>query len=144
MPSCVLGLPFSHRHSLRLCLVAQSCLTLCELTDCSPPGSSVQGIFQARTLEHCHCLLRYSLPISHQRLVQSRQKGAGGERAVHRDALFMAAGVGLRGVGWNGIAGCYPSQMSDTTYFTWKSTFLLLCKYRQGHIPAGSIDQGRG
>ena len=32
-------------------LVAQSCLTLCELTDCSPPGSSVQGIFQARTLE---------------------------------------------------------------------------------------------
>ena len=30
---------------------AQSCLTLCNLMDCSPPGSSVHGIFQARTLE---------------------------------------------------------------------------------------------
>ena len=32
-------------------LVTQSCLTLCDLTDCSPPGSSVLGIFQARILE---------------------------------------------------------------------------------------------
>ena len=26
-----------------LCLVAQSCLTLCDLMDCSPPGFSVHG-----------------------------------------------------------------------------------------------------
>ena len=31
--------------------VAQSCLTLSNLMDCSPPGSSVHGIFQARVLE---------------------------------------------------------------------------------------------
>ena len=31
--------------------VAQSCLTLCNLVDCSLPGSSVHGIFQARVLE---------------------------------------------------------------------------------------------
>ena len=31
--------------------VAQSCPTLWDLTDCSPPGSSVHGIFQARVLE---------------------------------------------------------------------------------------------
>ena len=31
--------------------VAQSCLTLCNPMDCSPPGFSVQGIFQARVLE---------------------------------------------------------------------------------------------
>ena len=31
--------------------VAQSCLTLSDLMDCSPPGSSVHGIFQARVLE---------------------------------------------------------------------------------------------
>ena len=31
--------------------VAQSCLTLCDLMDCNPPGSSVHGIFQARALE---------------------------------------------------------------------------------------------
>ena len=35
----------------RLCLVAQSCLTLCDPMDCSPPGSSVHGILQARILE---------------------------------------------------------------------------------------------
>ena len=29
----------------------QSCPTLCDPMDCSPPGSSVHGILQARTLE---------------------------------------------------------------------------------------------
>ena len=31
--------------------VIQSCPTLCDPMDCSPPGSSVHGIFQARVLE---------------------------------------------------------------------------------------------
>ena len=31
--------------------VAQLCLTLLDPMDCSPPGSSVHGIFQARVLE---------------------------------------------------------------------------------------------
>ena len=31
--------------------VAQSCLTLCDPMDCSLPGSSVHGIFQASVLE---------------------------------------------------------------------------------------------
>ena len=31
--------------------VSQSCPTLCDPMDCSPPGSSVHGIFQARILE---------------------------------------------------------------------------------------------
>ena len=31
--------------------VTQSCLTLCNPMDCSPPGSSIHGIFQARLLE---------------------------------------------------------------------------------------------
>ena len=34
-----------------LCLVTQSCPTLCNPTDCSPPDSSVHGILQARILE---------------------------------------------------------------------------------------------
>ena len=29
----------------------QSCLTLCDPIDCSPPGSAILGILQARTLE---------------------------------------------------------------------------------------------
>ena len=35
----------------KLCVLAQSCLSLCDPTDCSPLGSSVHGIFQARILE---------------------------------------------------------------------------------------------
>ena len=31
--------------------VTQSCLTLRDPMDCSPPGSSAHGIFQARVLE---------------------------------------------------------------------------------------------
>ena len=39
---------------INVCLCAQSlqsCPTLCNTLDCSPPGSSVHGIFPARTLE---------------------------------------------------------------------------------------------
>ena len=38
-----------------LCLVAQSCPTLSDPMDCSPPGSSVRGNLQARTLEWVAC-----------------------------------------------------------------------------------------
>src|SRR5574337_1371 len=40
--------------------VAQSCLTLSDPMDCSPPGYSVHGIFQARVLEWA---THYSLPL---------------------------------------------------------------------------------
>ena len=30
---------------------AQSCLTLCDPMDCSPPGSSILGILKAKILE---------------------------------------------------------------------------------------------
>ena len=43
------GLPFSS--PMHESEVAQSCLTLSDLMDCSLPGSSVYGIFQARVLE---------------------------------------------------------------------------------------------
>ena len=36
---------------LRRVILAKSCPTLCNPMDCSPPGSSVHGIFQARILE---------------------------------------------------------------------------------------------
>ena len=36
---------------VRACTCAQSCLTLCNPMDCSPPGSCVHGTFQARILE---------------------------------------------------------------------------------------------
>ena len=50
--------------------VAQSCLTLCDPMDCSLPGSSVHGIFQARTLEWgaiAFSIRRSELPSFHHR-----------------------------------------------------------------------------
>ena len=50
----ILSKPYFHRiYFLRLCLclLTQSCLTLCNPMDCSPPASSVHGISQARILE---------------------------------------------------------------------------------------------
>ena len=38
-------------YSRHICLVTQLCSTLCNPMDCSLPGSSVHGIFQARILE---------------------------------------------------------------------------------------------
>ena len=43
------GLPFPS--PMRESEVAQSCPTLSDPMDCSPPGSSIHGIFQARVLE---------------------------------------------------------------------------------------------
>ena len=45
--------PFLHRLFclVWVCLVAQSCLTLCDPMDCSLPGAFVHGILQARMSE---------------------------------------------------------------------------------------------
>ena len=43
-------------------LLTQSCLTLCDPMDCSPPGSSVPGILQARILEWVAMLFSRDLP----------------------------------------------------------------------------------
>ena len=43
--------------------VAQSCLTLCDPMDCSPPGSSIRGIFQARVLEWVAISFSRDLPL---------------------------------------------------------------------------------
>ena len=46
-----------------LCLVIQSSPTLCNPMDCSPPGSSVHGIFQARIIGvGCHFLFQGIFP----------------------------------------------------------------------------------
>ena len=44
------------------CLVDELCLTLCDLMDCSLPGSSVYGIFKARMLEWVACPPPRDLP----------------------------------------------------------------------------------
>ena len=50
---CIYMCVYTHTyiHTMEYCVHAQSCLTLWDSMDCSPPGSSVHGIFQPRILE---------------------------------------------------------------------------------------------
>ena len=49
--------------SIVLCLVAESCPTLCDPMDCSPPGSSVHGDSPGKnTGVGCHALLQGTFP----------------------------------------------------------------------------------
>ena len=53
----------SNRSETVLCLVVQSCSTLCDPMDCSPPGSSVQGDSPGKNSEvGCHALLQGIFP----------------------------------------------------------------------------------
>ena len=47
MPNIIMNPP----QNVCMCMLSQSCPTLCDPMDCSPPDSSVHGIFQARILE---------------------------------------------------------------------------------------------
>ena len=58
---CILNLSLSL--SFSLCLVSQSCLTLCNPMDCSLPGSSFCGDFPGKnTGVGCHALLQGIFP----------------------------------------------------------------------------------
>ena len=62
--------------ALCLCLVAQSCPTLCDPMDCSPPGSSVHGDSPGKnTGVGCHFLLQGIFPTQglNPGLLQCRQ-----------------------------------------------------------------------
>ena len=49
--SAIHHLPFLYFHACMCAKLLQLCPTLCDPMDCSPPGSSVHGILQARILE---------------------------------------------------------------------------------------------
>ena len=49
---CVCVCVYIHTYiHIHMCSVTQSCPTLCNPMDCSPPGSSVHGVFQVKLLE---------------------------------------------------------------------------------------------
>ena len=85
-------------------LVAQSCLTLCGLLDCSPPGSSVHGILQVRILEWVAISLFqeiFLIQISNPGLLHYRQmlyplshrEGLQVEETVSAKALWSERGL---------------------------------------------------
>ena len=54
--------------TLLFSLLKEFCPTLCDPINCSPPGSSVRGILQARVLEWCHFLLQRIFPTKESNL----------------------------------------------------------------------------
>ena len=51
--------------------VAQSCPTLCDPMDCSPPGSSIHGILQARILEWVAISFSYAFGVISKNLLHN-------------------------------------------------------------------------
>ena len=63
MPLIIRILPLSRGSPPCVCLVAQSCLTLCDCVDCSPPDCSVHGDSPGKnTGVGCHALLQGIIP----------------------------------------------------------------------------------
>ena len=95
--------------------VAQSCLTLSNPMDCSLPGSSVHGIFQARVLEWGaiafsgyadDTMLMLLLLLSHFSRVRLC---ATPETAAHQAPLFLGFS---RQEHWSGLP--FPSPMHES------------------------------
>ena len=83
---------------LRVCLVAQSCLTLCNPLGYSPPGSSVQGILQARILGWAAIALsRESSRPRDQAQVSCIAGTEGGKMEAVTDFLFLSSKITVDG-----------------------------------------------
>ena len=54
--------------------VAQSCTTLHDPMDCSPPGSSIHGIFQARVLEWVAIAFKNTLEVINSRIPEAQEQ----------------------------------------------------------------------
>ena len=105
--------------------VAQSCRTLSNPMDCSLPGSSVHGIFQARVLEWGAIafsqlfLLRHNSPLQH--LVQSKQLSC--VRVLLPHGLYVARQA-LLSIGfsrqeyWSGLSFSSPFIKSNSVVFS--------------------------
>ena len=68
---CVIFTQYSVAAAAAAAKWLQSCPTLCDPIDSSPPGSPVPGILQARTLECCHFLLQRMKVKSESEVCQS-------------------------------------------------------------------------
>ena len=79
---------------LHACSFIQSCLTVCDPMDCSSPGSSVQGLFQARMLDWAAISFSRQTPISKYHFPQKKQPTngwfwAGTEKCKMRLVYFI-------------------------------------------------------
>ena len=128
-----------------VCLVPQSCLTLHFPRDCSPPGSSVHGIFQARILKwvaifssrgifptqglnpHLLCLLlcrQILYPLNHRGSLQKSNYTPIRRRQWHPAPVLLPG----KSHGGRSLVGCSPG----------------VCKSRTRLISLSCIGEGNG
>ena len=81
-------------------VVSQSCPTLCEPMDCSPPGSSVHGILQARLLEWAAIPFSQGTSWPRDRTQVSRIAGSFCTIWATRETLML---VGASNLNWWGL-----------------------------------------
>ena len=85
---CVCVCVRARTHVCRNAKFLQSCLTLRNPLDCSPPDSSVHGILQARILEYLSCPPPGDLPNPGRKLVQPALISSTAEKATEtRESL---------------------------------------------------------
>ena len=89
------GIKFPDQVLYGLPWVGESCLTLCDPTDCSPPGPSVHGILQARTLEWVAYPFSRGSSRPRNRTGVSRIAGGFVTCWAPRDALWSPLGVSV-------------------------------------------------
>ena len=87
-------LPFC---SVSISEIDQSCLTLCDPTDCSPSGSPIHGIFQARILEWVAISFSRASSWPRDRTLVSRTAGRHFYRLSHQGSpLWIYAVLSLK------------------------------------------------
>ena len=103
--------------------VAQLCLTLCDPMDCSLPGSSIHGIFQARVLEWVAIAFSCAAAAAGKSLSVIYWKEMGKH---HGQLLDISWGGFLKGLEWDSnsfpLTLPYDSSLSqETQLFSQKS-----------------------
>ena len=104
-----------------LYLVAQSYPTLCDLTDYSPPGSSVCGDFPGKnTRVGCHALLQWIFPtqglnpgLPHCRQILYHLSHQGSPRMLEWVAYPFSRGIFLTQESNRGLLHCMDSLPAD-------------------------------
>ena len=106
------GLPFPSPMHESESEVAQSCPTLSDPIDCSPPGSSIHGIFQARVLECYRAVIpASSCPLLHKGASLMRP---GQPQIRHRPDRRKE--VSLRKMTHQKLSFCYLQTLAFITY----------------------------
>ena len=97
------------------CSVAQSCLTLCNPIDCSPPGSSVHGILQARILK---CVV----------VPSSSRSSCPGDGPTSLMSPTLAGGFFTNSTTWehNRILLSHKKEGSNSIAATWKDLKIII------------------